>query len=152
MTDSERLTNYFFNILARQDYSSGVLRDKAVAKGYDESLVIETIEQFKDMKYVDDIRYTQNLIEQYAGYKGTTYITQKLMLKKIPREIIQSLLEEYDLQNQQPNQDFIRKIRTKYKFYSPIELDPKSKQKVLQYIARQGFSNPFEIFKLLEEN
>jgi SOS response regulatory protein OraA/RecX len=152
MTDSERLTNYFYNILARQDYSSGVLRDKAIAKGYNESLVLETIEQFKDMKYVDDIRYSQNLIEQYAGYKGTTYITQKLMLKKIPREIIQSQFEEYNLQNQQPNQDFIRKIRTKYKFYSPSELDPKSKQKVLQYIARQGFSNPFEILKQLEEN
>jgi SOS response regulatory protein OraA/RecX len=151
MSDSERLTNYFYNILARQDYSSGVLRDKAIEKGYDESLVLETIEQFKDMKYVDDVRYSQNLIERYAGYKGTTYITQKLMLKKIPREIIQSQLEEYDLKNQQPNPEFLRKVRTKYKFYSPSELDPKSKQKVLQYIARQGFSNPFEIFKSLEE-
>jgi SOS response regulatory protein OraA/RecX len=150
MNDKEKLKNYFYNILARQDYSSGILKQKALQKGYEAELVENVILEFQDIKYIDDFRYAENLAEMYLGTKGLQYIQQKLSLKKIPREIIQKIIEE-NAENNQPDESFIRRLRTRYKFYSPSELDPKTKNKVLQFIVRQGFSRPFEILKSMED-
>jgi SOS response regulatory protein OraA/RecX len=150
VSESEKLKNYFYNILARQDYSSGILRQKALQKGYEAEIVESVIRELQAIKYIDDFRYAENLVEIYLGAKGLQYIQQKLSLKKIPREIIQKIIEE-NAENNQPDENFIRRIRTRYKFYSPTELDPKTKNKVLQFIVRQGFSRPFEILKSMED-
>jgi SOS response regulatory protein OraA/RecX len=150
MNEAEKLKNYFYNILARQDYSSGILRQKALQKGYETELIEKIIQHFQEIKYIDDLRYAENLTEMYLGTKGLQYIQQKLTLKKIPREIIQQILEE-NSENNEPDENFIRRLRSRYKFYSPSELDPKTKNKMLQFIVRQGFSRPFEILKSMED-
>jgi regulatory protein len=145
MKQSQSLVkDYILFLLTRRDYSTAELLDKSLKKGYDGIDTKSAITELTQAGLINDVRMAENIIASYQGYKGKTWIKQKLMLKKIPFTTIEILLEESENLNQS-NESFKKKVMQKYNVNTWDNLDIKVKQKMLHYIARQGFSNPFEV-------
>lgn len=143
--------DYLLFLLTRRDYSTAELLEKALNKGYDGIEVKQAITELTSLGLINDVRMAENIIANYKGYKGKTWIKQKLILKRIPFTTIDILLEEIDGLNQ-ANESFCKKVVQKYNITKWEDVDPKTKQKILNYIARQGFSNPFDVIKEWSNN
>jgi regulatory protein len=142
--------DYLLFLLTRRDYSTAQLIEKALNKGYDGIDTKRAVSELTQAGLINDKRMAENIIEGYQGVKGKVWIKQKLLLKKIPSTTIDILLSDaHDLN--QANEMFKRKIIQKYHIDSWENLDPKLKQKILHYIARQGFSNPWDILNSLSK-
>jgi regulatory protein len=145
MKQSQHLVkDYILFLLTRRDYSTAELLEKSLKKGYDGVDTKMAITELTQSGLINDVRMAENIISSYQGYKGKTWIKQKLMIKKIPFTTIDILLEETENLNQS-NEIFKKKVMQKYGIDIWETIDPKTKQKMLHYIARQGFSNPFEV-------
>jgi regulatory protein len=143
--------DYLLFLLARRDYSTAELLEKALNKGYDGIDTKQSIAELTNAGLINDVRMAENIIANYKGYKGKTWIKQKLLLKKIPFTTVEIMLEETESLNQ-TNEFFRKKVVQKYHITDWNTIDPKTKQKILHYIARQGFSNPFEVLKQWSNN
>jgi regulatory protein len=150
-SDVDRLRNYFLFLLGKRDYSSGILREKALRKGYENTLVSEVITELEGYNYINDTRYGEQMIEQYRGRKGKQYMSMKLVQKKIPRDIIESVLSEEEAEPLAPNTQFYQQVIRKYQLTNETIKDPKIKSKVIAFIARQGFGGVWEIYSEIEQ-
>jgi SOS response regulatory protein OraA/RecX len=122
-SDVDRLRNYFLFLLGKRDYSSGILREKALRKGYENTLVSEVITELEGYNYI----------------------------KKIPRDIIESVLSEEEAEPLAPNTQFYQQVIRKYQLTNETIKDPKIKSKVIAFIARQGFGGVWEIYSEIEQ-
>lgn len=136
--------DYILFLLTRRDYSTAELLEKSLKKSYDGIDTKQAISDLTQAGLINDVRMAENIITNYIGYKGKTWIKQKLMIKKIPYTTIEIVLEETENVNQ-ANSAFEKKVMKKYSIANWSDLEVKTKQKILHYIARQGFSNPFEV-------
>ncbi|MBC7471657.1 MAG: regulatory protein RecX [candidate division SR1 bacterium] len=136
--------DYILFLLTRKDYSTAELLEKSLKKNYDGIDIKQAISDLTQIGLINDVRMAENIIANYSGYKGKTWIKQKLMIKKIPYTTIEILLEETEDVNQ-ANDTFKKKVMQKYSINNWYDLEIKTKQKILHYIARQGFPNPFEV-------
>ena len=143
--------DYILFLLSRRDYSTAELLDKSLKKGYDGIDTKQAILDLTQAGLINDTRMAENIIASYSGYKGKIWIKQKLMIKKIPYTTIEILLEEVESLNI-ANESFKKKVMQKYNITSWDNLEIKTKQKMLHYIARQGFSNPFEVLNNWSKN
>jgi SOS response regulatory protein OraA/RecX len=143
-TPKNKVQDYFYFLLSRRDYSTATLIEKALQKGYDGIDTKVAIKELTESGILNDTRYAENIIITYIGTKGKTWIKQKLMLKKIPYTTIEILLEETENINK-ANDSLKKKVMNKYAITDWAQIDIKTKQKLLNYLARQGFSNPFEL-------
>ncbi len=150
-SDTDRLRNYYLFILGKRDYSSGILRDKAIQKGYETAIVNEVIQELEGYNYINDTRYAQNMVEQYRGRKGKQYISMKLVQKKISRDIIESTFDTEETEPLTPNAQFYHQVIRRYQLNGETITDPKIKQKIIAFIARQGFGAVWEIYREIEE-
>ena len=143
--------DYLLYLLSRRDYSTAELLFKALQKGHDGVDTKSVITELTEAGLINDLRMAQNLILNYQGYKGKTWIKQKLLLKKIPFTIVEILLSDNEDLNE-ANEIFRRKVMQKYNITSWKNVDPKTNQKILNYMARQGFSNPWKLLSEWSEN
>jgi regulatory protein len=146
-----QVKDYILFLLTRRDYSTAELLEKSLKKGYDGIDTKMAISELTHAGLINDVRMAENIIASYQGYKGKTWIKQKLMLKKIPFTTIEILLEETENLNES-NESFKKKVLQKYNINNWLDIDIKTKQKMLHYIARQGFSNPFEVLNTWMKN
>jgi SOS response regulatory protein OraA/RecX len=142
-----QVLDYFLYLLNRQDYSTGQLVEKALKKDYAGVDIKTAIAELTAAGYINDDRMAVNLIARYKGIKGKTWIQQKLLYKKIPKETITRHLIDEEEMLQIPDSSFKEKIKKKYMVTSWQAIDQKVLQKMLHYISRQGFSNPWGIIK-----
>jgi regulatory protein len=148
----ENLRKYILFLLSKRDYSTAILREKSLTKTYLPQDVETVLKEFTDANYINDERLAQNLVTSYLGQKGKVWITQKLMLKKIPREIIEAQFKDPEVEINKTNDWFEARIKSKYNLKTWQNLDPAIKNKIMQYIARQGFSQPWDIMREWLEN
>lgn len=135
---------YFLHLLNKRDYTVTELYNKAMVRKYAISEIKEAILQLQSENIVNDFRYASNLAEVYLGRKGKRYFEVKLKQHFLPASIIQQEMEKFE---EFYSPDSIRKLSDKYKTKDFTNLEYTEKAKILNYLARQGFTNPVQIFQ-----
>jgi regulatory protein len=74
----------------------GEVVKKMQSRGYTEAIILEVIDRLKEQKYLDDQRYAEVYLENLKAYKNFGYygIKKKFMEKKIPTQLVESVLAE----------------------------------------------------------
>lgn len=130
--------SYVVGLLARREYSEFELRCKMQEKGFSEQEIAQTLAYCQQKHWQDDKRFSENYlhIRSQRGY-GVNRIKQELyQLKGIPKETINAVLSESDIDWPALAQSVLRK---KFPDYREMR-DYKSKQKIWRYMLSHGFS------------
>ena len=73
------------------------IEDYLDEKGYDETFIIKIVKQLKQLKFLDDDRYTKIYLEEaIKNQKGPVYIKHDLMTRGIDNDTILKYLSTYD--------------------------------------------------------
>jgi SOS response regulatory protein OraA/RecX len=139
--------SYLINLLNKKDYSTQELISKATTKGYFDPELSETIERLINLKFLNDTRLAENLIEWNQKSKGKNWLIQKLKSRKIPNDIIEETLLSL---NEPDYSELSRMINSKLRVTSLIGLDQKSYLKAYRLILTKGYENPGQIIKNLQ--
>jgi SOS response regulatory protein OraA/RecX len=150
--DIDKLRNYFYNLLQKRDYSEFELADKASLKGYLKPDIQIVLKELKQRNFVNDQRLAENLILAYQGKKGKMWIKQKMIQRRLPKNIVQDTFESEELPNLTPDKGVKEKLERKYDIENWSDIDLQTKQKIIRFLAGQGFAQPFEILKQWQEN
>ncbi len=126
------------------------IRNYLKEKAYSEKVITETVDKLKDYGYLGDERYVKIVCQNNAV--GNRYGKNRIIRDLKQRGIAESLLEKVArwLENngEEANAEFhYRRAYRKYDRYMP----KKKKEKIAQYLTRQGFSwetvqNQFDLF------
>ncbi len=122
------------------------MRNYLIQKGYESSYIDMAIEQLISDKYIDDLAYAKSFIadKQQYGLKSNSYIRAHLIKKGVSSSIIKQSLE-MDEVGVQVN---VIKILIDKKFHQSTKYQ--DKQKLTQYLLRQGFKYS-DVAKALDE-
>ena len=112
-----------------KDRRSGEMR---VKPGVSEALTVRVFERLLAKGYVDDAKFTRYWIDNRSLTKGASRrkLQAELQAKGVSRSVIEVYLAESDRSDEDEIQKVIAKKARRYD-------DP---QKLMQYLARQGFS------------
>ncbi|MBW4573860.1 MAG: recombination regulator RecX [Aphanothece sp. CMT-3BRIN-NPC111] len=140
--------NYFLNLLSRKDYSAYQLRRKGQEKGFSESEITEAINDLQSQGYQSDTRLVESMISSSQGKYGKSVIKRKCREKGISADIFEQIwleqIEEDDSELIEPLAELKAKVIRKYKIEDFKNIDPKTKNKLFNYLQYRGF-NPFEV-------
>lgn len=125
----------------------GELVFKGVNKDYTTQEVQEVVNWLIERKFVSDLRLAENLIQSYQSKKGKIWILQKLQARKVDQEIIQKAISQNLSENIQPSDSVKEKLERKYKILDWNQIDQATKQKVVGFLSRQGFTNCWQIIQ-----
>lgn len=112
-----------------KDRRSGEMR---VKPGVSEALTVRVFERLLAKGYVDDAKFTRYWIDNRSLAKGASRrkLQAELQAKGVSRSVVEVYLAESDRSDEDEIQKVIAKKARRYD-------DP---QKLMQYLARQGFS------------
>ncbi len=122
------------------------LWERLEEKGFNKSVVDDTLARLKKDRYVDDDRLLESLIRsnKEVGLYGPQYIKQKLLQRKFGYEqIVRALTDFYPKEEEEI---VARKFLAKQKNLGLS--DQKQKQQLLQKFFRRGFS-PDAVFRII---
>lgn len=139
-----------FQCLARRDHSSHELAEKLYKKGYSKSTVSKIINEFKQLKLIDDTRF----IESWSRFRITLHhfgplrLRQELLKKGIPSADViaymQNLSQTYD-----PKDEAEKTLLRRYP--DPGQLKEKSaRRRAFDFLRRKGHESDV-IFKILKK-
>src|SRR3989338_232179 len=96
MEENQKAYDYAMFLLNLRLRTEGELREKMRSKKYESGVVDEVIKRLKDLHYIDDQRFAEVYLENLKKYKSWGFygIKKKLMEKKLPPGIIESVLVE----------------------------------------------------------
>ena len=122
-------------LISFRDHSKHELFEKLI-QDYPEDTVNSTIERLEELNLLDDLsyaqRYTKDLCElKHLPPKG---IRQKLLQKGIDRDIIDEVLDEFEIDELEQIRYIINKK------YSNITNDEKTKRRAVNALLRLGHS------------
>lgn len=140
--DQKKLLSYYLGILRSRDYSVAELVYKAVKKGYQQSDIEIVVDKLIDLGYVDDARLAENIIRKYSGQKGVYWIKQKMLFRKIPKQVVDNSLSGVQ---KQPSEALKAKIERKYKIINWISIENQTKSKIYAYLSSRGFADAYNI-------
>lgn len=123
-------------LLSLKDYSEKELRQKLtkVKQNFLPSSVDLAIERVKELGLLDDRRYAKRLFDSYvAANNSKAVITRKLFAKGIPRDIIDELMQENEID---PREQILELLEKKYKRKL---LEEHKYQQVFGSLCRRGF-------------
>ena len=145
--DQSRLNNYFLWLLAQKDYSAKVMTTKALAKNYSQEDIDLILSDLQSKKFQSDRRMGENYVEFYKNQKGKIWLTQKLSIKGLERDLIAELLAGFD----EIEKDYGKlkvEMERKYRIDNWQELDYTTYAKILSFLQRRGF---FDASKIVNE-
>lgn len=123
-----------------------------IQKGYDDKYISIIIQKLKDSNLINDYNYTQSFVtdKRTIGLKSDTYIRSQLIKKGVDKSVIESALVNED-ENENNKLDVLKELMVKRYKQSEKYRD---KQKMTQYLLRQGFryfdiSNAFDELDLV---
>ena len=140
------------DLLARQDQSSKLLRQKLLARKFDEAEVEDAIQKLQKYNYLDDekicTRQFENLYSE--GKLSVRQICMKLIQRGFDSSFVESLIPADTFEH-----EFDAATRALEKKFSAQQFDDakenfKFKQKLWQHLASKGFST--EIISAAIEN
>jgi len=138
---------YLLQLLSRREYSEEELRKKAVAKGFEDTEIAETLQYLQEINVQSDPGVAESLILGYQGKYGKRKIKEKSRQKGIRDDLFEQMWEE--LADQRETEDLSNlkeKVMRKYQLNQFSDLDPKTKRKVCNFLQYRGF-NPFQLLQ-----
>lgn len=138
---------YLLQLLSRREYSEEELRKKAVAKGFEDTEIAETLQFLQEINVQSDAGVAESLILGYQGKYGKRKIKEKSRQKGICDDLFEQMWEE--LADQRETEDLSNlkaKVMRKYQLNQFSDLDPKTKRKVCNFLQYRGF-NPFQLLQ-----
>jgi SOS response regulatory protein OraA/RecX len=145
--DLKNCRGYIIKILGLKDYSVKELQNKSLKLGYKLEDIQSVLDQLIKDNWINDERLAENLMECYKGRKGKTWLQQKLSMRLIDREVIAKVLSQTELV---PDDKFKKQVEAKYKVKFGEYIEPKTKQKIIAFLAGRGFGNVFGILRRWE--
>jgi regulatory protein len=118
----------------RRMRSEGELHDYFRRKKYEPELAEQMIAKLKQAGYVDNLEFARRWVENRRLFKATSARRLKLELqqKKVSSDIIQTVLAEDETDERQVLRELVAKKRKQSRYQDD--------QKLIAYLARQGFS------------
>ncbi|MDR0977514.1 MAG: recombination regulator RecX [Endomicrobium sp.] len=136
---SGRIMSDALALLALRSYSSKVLQDKLLKKGYDKNMSGVVIKRLEELNYINDDRFSKNYAFCMA-HKGKGEFAIKAELEKhgIDKHLINEALEKVKSQ-EEPYERIIKIIRLKFKNFKCN--DKNELRKTASFFLRRGFSS-----------
>lgn len=139
---TKRAKKRAMNLLLKGDMTEAKLREKLSDGKYSREVIDEAIAYVKGYHYIDDRRYAMSFITVKSASDSKNTIRRKLIERGISKDIIDSCIEEYyveDELNAGVERELIKKhILKKCKDLSSLEYS--EKQKIIASAMRKGFS------------
>ena len=110
------------------------IKDYLKKKGFEEKTIQETLKKLKDYNLINDEVFAREYFLTLSNSKGKIAIANKLREKGIKQEIINSLLENVD-----ENEEIEKATTIAEKFVKNRENTPKNKQKCLAHLVYKGY-------------
>jgi len=126
-------------ILARQSYTRADLKQKLVAKNFEDSLIQLTVDKLEEIGMVNDNQFVISYIQHHSlmGKKGPAIIKKELIRKGISDELINQHLSNYKEEDQLEHVSKLMAQQLRLnKSYGPHLI----KQKIYQTLMTKGFS------------
>lgn len=120
---------------------TGELYEKA---GVSQEVASRVFDRLVEKGYIDDEKFTRYWVENRSLTKGAS--KRKLTAELRSKGVEQSLIEKFLAESSRSDDDEIKKIITKKRSRYPDE------QKLIQYLARQGFNYDDIKIALAEDN
>lgn len=127
------------NLLKSRSYTEYQIREKLKQGFYPETAIDEAIEYVKSFHYIDDRCYAKDYIVYYSESRSRGRITQDLLKKGIPKEVINAVYEE-DLAEELPDETALIERWLQKKNYDRDCADYQERQKMGAFLYRKGFS------------
>ncbi len=132
------------DLLARRPRSEWELRDYLKRKDYDEATVQKILSMLRDRGYVNDDAFARAWVENRRLLKATSKrrLQNELRQKRIADDVIRAVLEADETDERDVLRELVAKKRSQHRYQDT--------QKLMQYLARQGFRYD-DIKSVLEE-
>ncbi len=139
-SDFIRAENYIAYLLARREYSAGMLKSKLYRKGYDLDISRAVIDKLKQAKLVDDNRFARMAVETILRNKpaGRGYLVAYLKSKFIARELAETVVNEL-LENIDEKDLAERLLKSRLRQYLKLDLET-ARRKAYNYLSRRAIS------------
>lgn len=137
---SKRATVRAMNLLKAKDYTSKELLEKLQQGYYPKVAVDKAMNYVKSFGYLDDNRYAANYIEFKGTSKSRKQIEQFLQHKGIPEEMVRQISDDYYGSNEGAEYEQLLKSMHKKLSGRDEKPDYESRQKIMSYYYRKGFS------------
>ncbi len=123
-----------FDQLARRPRSRWELEDYLKRKEFESEVIEQTLNALSELGYVDDLDFAKRWINNRRLLKPTSKrrLTQELRQKRVSDEIIDQALSNDETDERAVLAELIERKRKQVKY--------KDNLKLMQYLARQGFS------------
>lgn len=147
---TKRAKKRAMNLLLKGDMTEAKLRSKLSDGKYPTSVIDEAVAYVKGYHYIDDRRYAMGFIASKSMTDSKTVIRRKLIEKGVSKEIIDSCIEEFyvdDELNRDVETELIRRLIIK-KCKDISNLEYTEKQKIIASVMRKGFSY-YDVEKVL---
>lgn len=139
-SDLIRAENYATYLLARREYSAGMLKSKLRSKRYDPDIGETVIEKLKQASFVDDNRFARLAVETILRNKpaGRGYLIAYLKSKYIARELAETVVNEL-LENIDEKDMAERLLKSRFRQYLKFDLET-ARRKAYNYLSRRAIS------------
>lgn len=139
-SDFIRAENYASYLLARREYSAGMLKVKLRGKGYDPDISIAVIDKLKQAKLVDDNRFAHQAVEIILRNKpaGRRFLIAYLKSKYIARELAETVVDEL-LENIDEKYLAEKLLKSRFRQYLKFDLET-ARRKAYNYLSRRAIS------------
>ncbi|HET7673338.1 MAG TPA: RecX family transcriptional regulator [Candidatus Saccharimonadales bacterium] len=122
------------DLIARRPRSAGEITDYLKRKGYEEEEAEKILNRLSEKGYIDDESFARSWVENRRLLKPTSRRKLRLELKqkKVAEDIIQEVLKEGNVDEAETLRKLIVKKLQQARY--------RDRQKLMQYLARQGFN------------
>ncbi len=88
--------DYAVFLLSLRLRTAGEIRHKMAGRGYASAVIEKILEQLRQQRYIDDLRYAEIFLDNLKAYKNFGFygIKKKLLGKRLPVELVEQVLAE----------------------------------------------------------
>ncbi len=142
MLGADKATRYAMNALNQRMFSTGELIDRLRRRGYEAAVIDEVVEKMTERGFLDDQAYGRSVIRAERSRKpaGPRLLRYKLIRKKLPRELIDRLIDEAE-QDHDGAESARQLAEQRLQTVTMQKLEPAVRRRRLYgLLARRGFS------------
>nr|WP_323741233.1 regulatory protein RecX [Shewanella sp. XMDDZSB0408] len=123
-------------MLARRDYSRVEVKNKLIAKDFENMEIEQALDECEAQGFLDDTRYAGLLLRSHISKgHGNMRIKQVMIQKGLHKECIEQAFNSSDCDWFE-----LAKMKAIKKYRTPHTKDHKEKAKRVRYLVGQGFS------------